>query len=340
MKEFNSMSAFKESGFTLIEILIAITLLAFITIGVVSITQNAADTMERTTEINKNNLQIETALSRFEWDFSQIYSPMYFSTVLDRSGADQLSGTTSDANMDGKDDNTGQPIKPSTPISPQLQEYYMRLNQRFEQNQHFSGLSKEGLPIPRFYNPEKSIFEFFTSSNRRKIQNTRQSHFAWVRYTLGETPQRKDEQEEKNSQIPQGLKSLVRYFSADNPYDDERINPENSNVKAAILLENVENLEFQFWNPNGRRWESSLRSVPGGEQSIRGVKLLITWYDSSGIKKSVTRIYRNHWPMEVPQDNMAAPISQPGTATNGVNSGANSGMNSGATTPTGGSFGN
>ena len=132
----------------------------------------------------------------------------------------------------------------------------------------------------------------------------------------------------------------MRYFSADNPYDDERINPENSNVKAAILLENVENLEFQFWNPNGRRWESSLRSVPGGEQSIRGVKLLITWYDSSGIKKSVTRIYRNHWPMEVPQDNMAAPISQPGTATNGVNSGANSGMNSGATTPTGGSFGN
>jgi len=337
MKEFNSMSASKQSGFTLIEILIAITLLGFITIGVVSITQNAADTMERTTEINKNNLQIETAMARFEWDFSQMYSPMYFSSIMDRSGADPMSGTTSDANMDGKDDNTGQPIKPATPISPQLQEYYMRLNQRFEQNQHFSGLSKEGIPVPRFYNPEKTIFEFFTSSNRRKIQNTRQSHFAWVRYALGENIARKDETEEKNTLIPQGLKSLVRYFNADDPYDDERIDPEKSTVKAAILLENVESLEFQFWNMNSKRWETSLRSVPGGENALRGVKILITWYDASGIKKSVARIFRNHWPMEVPQDNLANPVTRPGANPNGSTP---NGSTSGTNTQSGGMNGN
>jgi prepilin-type N-terminal cleavage/methylation domain-containing protein len=86
MKEFNLISVFKgrtaQSGFTLLEILIAITLLAFITLGVVNITENAALTMERTGEINKNNLQAETAFSRFEWDFSQIYSPLYFSTIM------------------------------------------------------------------------------------------------------------------------------------------------------------------------------------------------------------------------------------------------------------------
>jgi prepilin-type N-terminal cleavage/methylation domain-containing protein len=87
MKRFNLTSVSNDRGFTLIEILIAITIMAFMTMGVVSITQNAADTMDRTTVLNKNNLQIETALSRFEWDFSQIYSPMYFSSVLNLASA-------------------------------------------------------------------------------------------------------------------------------------------------------------------------------------------------------------------------------------------------------------
>lgn len=313
MNESSSTSVFKsESGFTLIEILIAISLLAFITIGVVTIVQNAGDTMERTTEINKNNLQIETALSRFEWDFSQIYSPMYFSQPLNMGASDQF-GNSNDLNNDGRDDNNpNKAVTPAAPVTPELQEYYQRLIARFEQNQHFGSVSKEGLPIPRFYAPEKNIFEFFTSSNRRKIENTKQSHFGWVRYSLGEAIQRDDE--EKNPNIPQSLKTLVRYFSADDPYSDKRLDPEDAErVKGAVLLENVESLEFQFWDMNTRKWETSLRSIPGGETSLRGVKLIVAWYDSTGNKRTATRIYRNHWPMEVPQDNVSAP--QPGQST-------------------------
>lgn len=297
----------EQAGFTLIEILIAITILSFMTMGVVSITQNAADTMDRTTVLNKNNLQIETALSRFEWDFSQIYSPLYFSTVLNLGVADQM-GNPDDRNGDGMHDQTGLPLAAATPLTPQLQEYYQRLIQRFEANQHFGSVSKEGLPIPRFYAPEKSTFEFFTSSNRRKMQNTRQSHFAWVRYSIGEAIQRPDE--EKNAAIPQGLKTLMRYYSADDPYDDKRIDIENAEqVKGSVLLENVESLEFLFWNMQSRKWESSLTTVPGGENSLRGVKLTVTWYDSTGFKRTASRIYRNHWPMVVPVDTAAAPTT-------------------------------
>jgi prepilin-type N-terminal cleavage/methylation domain-containing protein len=304
MKRFSLTSVSNNRGFTLIEILIAITILAFMTMGVVSITQNAADTMDRTTVLNKNNLQIETALSRFEWDFSQIYSPLYFSSVLNLGSADQF-GNADDADGDGRNDNTGKPVPAATPISPQLQEYYQRLVQRFEQNQHFGSVSKEGLPIPKFYSPDKTIFEFFTSSNRRKMENIKQSNFGWVRYSLGEAIKRPDD-EDKNENIPQGLKTLVRYFSADDPYGDKRIDPEDEeHVKGAVLLENVESLEFQFWNLTSRKWESNLRSVPGGENALRGVRLLVTWYDSTGYKRSVSRIYRNHWPMEVPQDTTA-----------------------------------
>jgi prepilin-type N-terminal cleavage/methylation domain-containing protein len=309
MKRFNLTSVSNDRGFTLIEILIAITIMAFMTMGVVSITQNAADTMDRTTVLNKNNLQIETALSRFEWDFSQIYSPMYFSSVLNLASADQF-GNSNDRDGDGRDDNTGKQIAPATPLSPHLQEYYQRLIQRFERNQHFGSLSKEGLPIPRFYSPDKTTFEFFTSSNRRKMENTKQSHFAWVRYSLGEAIKRDNDDEEKNESIPQGLKTLVRYYAADDPYDDNRIDPEDvDHVKAAVLLENVESLDFQFWDMNARKWESNLRAVPGAENALRGIKLTVTWYDSTGFKRTASRIYRNHWPMVVPQDTAAAPVT-------------------------------
>jgi prepilin-type N-terminal cleavage/methylation domain-containing protein len=311
MKKFNLTSdSDSEAGFTLLEILIAITLLAFMTMGVISITQNASDTMDRTTVTNKNNLQIETALARFEWDFSQIYSPLFFSTPLNLSQADPYGNmNNNDANMDGRDDNSGAVINNNNnqpaQVSPELQEYYQRLMQRFDQNEHFSSISKEGLPIPRYYSPEKNIFEFFTSSNRRKLENTKQSHFAWVRYALGDAL-KKDPDEERNANIPPSLKTLVRYYSADDPYDDKRINPEDDRVKAAVLLENVESLEFQFWDMDRRKWENNLRTIPNGESLLRGVKIMLTWYDSNGIKRTAERVYRNHWPLEIPQDQAAS----------------------------------
>jgi prepilin-type N-terminal cleavage/methylation domain-containing protein len=310
MNEFNSTSVFNNRGFTLIEILIAIVLLAFITLGVVNITEDAAQTMERTTEINRNNLQIETALSRFEWDFSQIYSPLYFSTVMNLN---QLAGSTP---LGGPDGEAPPDQDMALQINPALQNYFEQLVNRFERNEHFSSVSKEGLPVPRFYAPEKNVFEFFTTSNRRKIENTKQSHFAWVRYALAE--QVNDPDEEENPNVPKSLKSLVRYFAPNDPYNDKRINPDDSQVKGAVLLRNVEKLEFEYWDYSKRKWETSLTSIPGGESVIRGVRVSITWYDSSGFERSVSRIFRNHWPMIVPQDQTTPAVAQPtGGATSG-----------------------
>lgn len=315
MKKYNSISVFNNRGFTLLEILIAITLLAFITLGVVNITEDAALTMERTTEINKNNLQIETALSRFEWDFSQIYSPLYFSTTM---SLQQLNSTSAMVDADGNPlpENENQNNMNPPQVSPELQQYFEQLVARFERNEHFMAVSKEGLPIPRFYSPEKDSFEFFTTSNRRKVENLKQSHFAWVRYGLAD--QEDDPEAEENPNIPKSLKSFVRYFSAEDPYNEKRIEPDR--VRAAVLLRNVSKLEFQFWDFQKRKWETSLRSIPNGESLIRGVKILITWYDSTGFERSTSRIFRTHWPMVVPQD----PITNPnrGATTTGANGGA------------------
>lgn len=321
MNVSNSTSASNQSGFTLLEILIAISLLAFITIGVVNITDNAAQTKDRTTAINENNLQIETAMQRFEWDFSQIYSPLYFSTVMNFNQNNQMvtagaqGGDTSgvQGNASGGQGGGQQGAQGGFLQSAALSQYYETLVQRFERNEHFMAVSKEGIPIPRFYAPEKNVIEFFTSSNRRKVENQKQSHFAWVRYALAN--QEQTEEEEQNTNIPKSLKSLVRYFSADDPYGEKRLNVDDAEkVKGAVLLRNVESLEFQYWDYQRRRWETSLRSIQGGESLIRGIRVLITWYDSFGNKRTASRIFRTHWPMVVPQDQATTPPPQGGQA--------------------------
>jgi prepilin-type N-terminal cleavage/methylation domain-containing protein len=305
MKKYRSISVSNDAGFTLLEILIAITLLAFISLGVVNITENAVQTKERTTQINENNLQIETAMSRFEWDFSQIYSPLYFSTVMNMNQlqngqnipASSNSGPQGLNNSETPNNNNKQPSQ----TNPMLQQYYEQLINRFERNEHFSSVSSEGYPIPRFYSPDKDVFEFFTSSNRRKIENQKQSHFAWVRYAL--TSQEQTEEEEENLKLPKSLKSLVRYFAPDDPYGDKRIDIEDEQrVKGVVLLRNVEKIEFNFWDPVRRKWQTSLRSIQDGENIVRGIKFIITWYDSYGAKKTTSRIFRPLWPQVNPSD--------------------------------------
>lgn len=328
MKRSSLTSVSNDRGFTLIEILIAITLLAFITLAVVNVTENAFITKDRTTELNKNNLQIETAMSRFEWDFAQIYSPLYFSTVMNLNqntnqlgdnGGNQNGGFLGDQGGNQGGNQTG--AQGGATMSPLLQQYYEQLVTRFERNEHFSAVSKEGFPIPRFYAPDKSTLEFFTSSNRRKFENLKQSHFAWVRYALAPQPQDTDNDEEKdtNANIPKSLNSLVRYYTADDPYSDKRIDTSDvDRVKGAVLLRNVESLEFQFWDFNRRKWETNLKTIPQGENLLRGVRMIIVWYDSSGNKRTNSRIFRTHWPMVTPQDQIQPTGVQGGATTGGT----------------------
>lgn len=321
-------------GFTLLEILIAITLLSFITLGVIEITDNAIGKKDRTTEFNKNNLAIESALARFEWDFSQIYSPLYYSTVMNMQSTTQNPSAVADTNSDGRDDNTGLPINnpQTTPVNPALQVYYEQVVERMQQNEHFKALSKEGLPIPRFFAPEKNVFEFLTASNRRKVENVKQSSFAWVRYGLTDmTTEQQKENENGKVEIPKSLKNFVRWFDANDPWGTKRINIEEQ--KAAILLENVESLEFSYWDFQRKKWETNLKTIQNGESAIYGVKIFITWYDSQAVKRSAERIFRSHWPTFLPQDN-AAPLPGQTTPTAGTpTAGAQGGTNS---TPQGG----
>lgn len=295
MNQSNSILR-SEEGLTLLEIMIAIVLLAFVMFGVIAIIDNSQNTKDRTIQLDRDNLQIETAMSRIEWDFTQIWSPLYFSQKFT-------------GNMD-----------PST--NPGIEEVaYL-----YEGHPRFRQPSKEGLPIPKFLLREKNEIIFLTTSNRRKLEDQKQSHFMWVRYYVGESTI-EDTTDGAGGQ-EKTVKSLMRQVFPDDPWAKEELTIDTT--RSAVLLENVESVEFTFWNKATKKWESSLSLIIDGESLWRGMQINVTWFDSKNQERTTSRWLRPLWPSIVPQDPASG---NQGGAQAGAQAGAQGGVQGG--TPAG-----
>jgi type II secretory pathway component PulJ len=294
MNRFNSIYH-SEEGLTLLEIMIAIVLLAFVMFGVVAITNNSQNTKDRTVQTDRDNLQIETAMARMDWDFSQLWSPLFFSQRF-----------------------TGN-------LNPQSNPGIVEVAYHYENNQRFSQPSKEGLPIPRFQLRDKSDIIIFTTANRRKLENQKQADFMWVRYHLGDTTIINAGGEEKT------VKSILRQVFPDDPWSREEL--DIANTRTDTLLENVEKLEFTVWNSQTRKWDTSLQSIPGGDSLIRGIKVEVTWKDANDVERSTVRWFRSPWPRVIPND--PAPNAGGGASSAGVQGGETAGNTQGGTTNSG-----
>lgn len=138
-----------ERGFTLIEVLIAIILLAFISLYTFKMIDNSTDTKDRVLAEDQRLLQSLTAVARIDSDFSQIYSPLF---------SYGRSAPTNNPNNVYQDDNVNKGT--------------------------FDGKTKNGALIPQFISEDKSSLMFFSAANRRKIANGKEGRFAWVKYSL------------------------------------------------------------------------------------------------------------------------------------------------------------
>lgn len=141
-----------EEGFTLIEVLISITILSFLMSYVYTIVDGSSRAKDTITKEDRELMDIERALDRIGIDFSQIDSPLYYSPVY------------------RKPKNTpsfGQGPKPNLPD----------LSDSFPQLSHF------GKPVP---NKESSKTEFFflSNANRRRLQDVKQGRGVWIKYSL------------------------------------------------------------------------------------------------------------------------------------------------------------
>jgi prepilin-type N-terminal cleavage/methylation domain-containing protein len=250
-----------ESGFTLLEIMIAIVLLGILMTGVYTIIENGTNTKDRVTYEDREMLQVQTALNRFAIDFSQIYSPLYFSDE-ERDKAYYSS--------------KGIPTHVVATIPAK---------RKYEGGDKYPLLSVTGDLIPALVNPDKNTFGFMTSSNRRKVENSRQSRYAWVLYTLRSTEKEREDTKAENE--------LVRTFIPDDIYVRDF---EWEKTREQVLLRNIKSLEFSFWNQETKKYVSSLKELNQDKNTVRGVLLTLTWVDRNEVEQEVSRAYRTMWP--------------------------------------------
>lgn len=283
-----------EWGFSLIEILIGMVLLSFLMLGVYSLVDNSSRSIEESLKTDGDWLVAETALGRFEWDFSQIYSPLYFSRKWDaelqrlRLGlapqTTPVSGALKDAPGRGGQASDELPADQETSNSSKT---IAIPNPQYSDNPRFDSVNTEGLPIPLMANPQRDTFEFLTAGNRRHIANSKQSHFAWVKYTL------------RRSEDPDSGQELIRYFSPFAPYFRER--EETMEAKPQVLLSHVISLKFVFWDPAKEKWLDTLKEI-GESNPLRAVKIILTWKPDGIREETVERAFLPLWPYFEPED--------------------------------------
>ena len=71
------MKVVSIEGFTLIEVLVAIAILSFISLGVFQILDNTINTQDSVTKEDKEFIYIQSSLRRLESDFEKFYSPLF-----------------------------------------------------------------------------------------------------------------------------------------------------------------------------------------------------------------------------------------------------------------------
>jgi prepilin-type N-terminal cleavage/methylation domain-containing protein len=262
LKVFDSKSHFNnQDGFTLIEILIAITLMSVLMVGVYTITNSSTEIKEKIISEDRDYLQVVTAFARLERDFSEIFSPLYYSHRY----------------------------QPTEEERRQVEEFRAPQN-RFEPNEKYIALTNDGQPIPNIDNPDKSTLIFKANVHKRTMQNVKQSRYAWIRYRLVPMEASKNDDSEQNRS---GLYQLMRGYQSENIYETEF---EWDKVPEFVILKNIKSLEFHFWNKNAAKFVSSLKELNQNDPLLRLVQVKLVWVDQAGVEKEFEKSFRTLMP--------------------------------------------
>jgi prepilin-type N-terminal cleavage/methylation domain-containing protein len=259
-KDFTSKSLDTGmGGFTLIEVLIAITILSFISFSTYKMVDTNTETKDRVVKEDRQTLQSLTAVGRLDSDISQMVNPLYsFARLVPTTSADS-NDVYSDTNVSA--------------------------------NGAFDGKTKNGELIPQFKSEDKSTIIFFTQANRRKVANSKESRFAWIKYSLNRMEANPDDQNNQDNQgnKTEGLFELVRQSISTDIYNSTL---DWSQPKMQVVMENVKNLEFSFWDERGKKFTSSILDLNENKNLIRSIKIKLTWIDNDNHEQKLDKSFR------------------------------------------------
>ena len=255
----------RREGLTLVDMLISITILSFMVVSIVAVTNDSLDHKEIIVGEDRELLQIETAFDRLNWDFSQIYTPLYHTREFK--------------------------IDPRARVESKKRMKALQSNPLYTGGR-FSKADFFGRPIPLIREERKQGIEFYTKANRRRFENSNESEFAWVRYEF-----RPYQGEDENKE---GLYELVRYYSSTSIYNNDL---DLKELPATVLTDKVSEYAFFFWNERRSKWEEHLGNVHNGEHILRGLKLEIKWKRGHDqVEEFSSRTFRVIWPYFMPED--------------------------------------
>lgn len=240
-----------QRGFTLIEVLIAITVLSFISFATYKMIDTNSETKDRVIKEDRQTVQILTAIGRFDADFSQIYNPLFaYSKVVPTASSNDIYA-----------DNTSNP------------------------NGAFDGKAKNGALIPQFKSEDKSTLVFFTLANRRKVADSKESRFAWIKYSLRAMEPDPDNPDDKTS----GLYEIIRQSINTDIYNSSL---DWNKPKSQVVMDRVKDMEFSFWDERTKKYTSSLQELNENKNLIRSLKVSLKWMDEDNREQKLEKTFR------------------------------------------------
>lgn len=264
MRPFNN-----QKGFTLIEVLISITILSIMMVYIFNILDNSTSIKETIVGEDREYLQVLTALERMDRDFSHIFSPLYFSI-------EKIDKNTKGLGIAGEIFQNQDRTKIYRPTK------------------QFPRISQQDILIPQIENEQPSEIVFFTKSHRRKVYDAPTSSFNWVFYQLEDLPAPKDTYEEVHPNRA-NTKMITRTSFAKDPYREE-VDWESGQVRGHPLLKGVKDFEFSYWNQATQEYVNLLRQNKLNPLSPRLFRVTFTWISKTGDEHEFERTFRPLWP--------------------------------------------
>ncbi len=270
-----------QQGFSLLEVLVAIVILSFISFTTFQMTDSSITTKERVTSEDRELVQVNTFMNRIEADFSQSYSPLFF---------DNHKGTT------------------TTSLNPDSQYDQDTSANFFESNKYFYNKSRLGFLIPNFISEDKGSLVFLSTSHRRRIEGRKESRFTWIKYSLRNSVPSEEEKDKSENEKRGGNNEFVRQTYVSDIYVKDI---DWGKVPEQIVLKNIKDFEFLFWDARTKKYTNNINDLNENRYLIRSIKLEMTWIDSNNNEQYFEKAFRVVWPYFNPKEDDALGANDP-----------------------------
>ncbi len=227
----------RPSGFTLIEVLIALFILVLIGTTTSKAIIDAAQLKEVLKDETEFSSEFRTSLGFIERDLNQVFNPRWFLDVnlkqIDPFAAPVVAPTTPGTN----------PAPTFKQLPPEELNRYLKGN-AFQSYEHWAAIyDSTGIRASRFKGTDKTM-SFVAASHVRIYQQKKESIYAKIKYVVEKqepNPNLTQEQNQKSANLFQLAKiENTRAFELDDP-------KEGSFINHYVILNNIKKIVFRYY---------------------------------------------------------------------------------------------